>query len=172
MAYQPEAGRDEHRMPAPNRKRHFRSRLVSPSSRLNARYDIDSITSSLKELGGEVPFSVWHRGQKCVDRPASRIALDRRPTPRARFAAALVDAKFVLIVAFQAGAAHIVRGSSSRACRWPAQDLGDGPAQAGRAGRHFGRSRPGPGAGAPRTAIRRRKCCPPRPRPADRAAPP
>src|SRR5262245_27341943 len=84
------------KMPAPSRKRHFRSRSVSPSSRLNARYDM-----------GHGPLLLTLRA---IVRgpPGQPHTLDPGLAPRARLARAAVNEKPVLIPARLARSADVV----------------------------------------------------------------
>src|SRR5262245_40930256 len=112
-------------MNAPNRKRHFLSRLVSPSSRLNARYDIGGPPVLRGRGGGGLAARAVMR------RPAAQADDgDRGAAARARLALAAVDAKLFLVAARLAVAADVVADGRAAPVDRLAQHLRDRLAQA------------------------------------------
>src|SRR5277367_2802682 len=81
------------RMQAPNKKRHFRSRLVSPTSRLNARYDISRLLAARAKTGRSACHTDQHDGLAAT---------------HAGLAITAVNAKLVLEIAAKTGAADVV----------------------------------------------------------------
>src|SRR3954453_6412554 len=93
------------RMPAPNKKRHLRSRLVSPSRRLNARYDMVGIVHRTARPGLRAFLT---RRTEVRGPPGQADALDRRATARARLPRPAVDAELLLVLALQPRPADVV----------------------------------------------------------------
>src|SRR6516164_527194 len=113
-------------MPAPNRKRHLRSRLVSPNRCLNARYDIihpSRPKASLRALGFLAPRTKMRGPSRQTN------ALDGPAAARARHPGSAVNTKLLLKFPLAAGGTDVIANAGATLIDGTVQNRNDGLTQ-------------------------------------------